>query len=270
VRSTDENQKLMTFGEHLEELRRRLILVLVGLTLAFLVCFFGFGGALFRLLWRPMGFVLADLARDAATTSMPLTTQPIMTSPAAAFLIRLKTAFVAAFVAASPWVLWQMWAFISAGLYRHERRYVYILAPFSLGFFAAGVLFCYFVLMPYGLQFLVSQGLSMGAQPLITVNEYFSFALGLMLVLGVAFQLPLVMMFLAKSGIVSVKTFRRRRRYAILSMVIAAALFTPPDPATQLFLAGPLIGLYELGILLSRVRLGGRGAGADSARTDDA
>lgn len=256
----EEDPKLMTFGEHLEELRRRLILALVGLLIAFAVCFFGFGGPLFRLLWRPMGMVLRDLQAGSADGAAPLTTRPIMTSPPAAFLVRLKVGFVAGFVVASPWVLYQMWAFVSAGLYRHERRYVYVLAPFSLGFFAAGVLFCYFVLMPYGYRFLVGQGLGMGAQPLIAVGEYFSFSLGLMLVLGLAFQLPLVMMFLSKTGIVSIAAFRRRRRYAILAMMIAAAVFTPPDVVTQLFLAGPLIGLYEMGILLSRLRLWGRPA----------
>jgi len=249
VRSAKDDQKLMTFGQHLEELRLRLILVLAGLAVAFVVCFLGFGTAVFKLLWHPMAPILQE---------RNLTTQPIMTNVTAAFLIRLKASFVAAFVVCSPWVLYQMWAFIGAGLYRHERRFVYILAPFSLGFFVAGVLFCYFVLLRYGLAFLIDQGILMGVQPLITVNEYFGFVLSLMLVLGIAFQLPLVMMFLAKTGIVSIQAFRRRRRYAILAMVIAAAVFTPPDVVTQMLLAGPLIGLYELGILLSRVRLGGR------------
>lgn len=249
------DQKVMSFGEHLEELRLRLIYALAGLVLVFIVCLF-FRFSLFRLMWRPMERVLAARQTGAAAGGPMLTSRPVFTEPSSAFLTTIKVSFVAAFVIASPWVLYQMWAFISAGLYPHERRYVYVLGPFSLLSFAAGVLFCYLLLMPIGLDFLIGQGSRMGALAMIKVNSYFSFALTLMLVFGVAFQLPLVMMFLSKTGLVSIEAFRRRRRYAILVMVILAAVFTPPDVVTQLLLAGPLILLYELGIIMSRVRLG--------------
>jgi sec-independent protein translocase protein TatC len=255
TRKADE-PKLMTFGQHLDELRMRLILVLLGFAVVLVTCWVGFRFALYRLLWWPMRQALREALGPVAATR-PGALDPVFTSPTDAFMTLFKTTFVAAAVLASPWLFYQLWAFIGAGLYRHERRYVYILLPFSLALFLAGVFFCYFVMMPWGLGFLVGEGVSMSAQPLINVNEYFSFWLTLMLVFGLAFQLPLVMMFLVKAGIVELQTLRKKRRHAILVLVILAALVTPTtDMVSEVLLSIPLVALYELGILMARVRLG--------------
>ncbi len=270
ARSHDDDQRIMSFGEHLEELRLRVLLALGGLIVALLVCYFGFRIQLYEMMWWPMQRALvraqAEYAPTTHTTTQPTEIKPVFTSPSDAFMVLLKTSFVAAFVIASPWVFYQMWAFIRSGLHANERRYVYILLPFSLLLFLAGAAFCYFLMMPFGLQFLVAEGMRMGASPLMEVNEYLSFSLSLIVIFGAAFQLPLIMMFLAKAGIVQVKTYRRYRKHAILILVIVAAIVTPTtDMVSEILLAGPLVALYELGILLSRVRLGRKPAPADEA-----
>lgn len=179
----------------------------------------------------------------------------ISLAPLEGFMIFFMVCMVAGLVLASPWVFYQIWAFVAAGLYRHERHYVTKFLPFSLGLFLGGVFLCFFLVLPYTLKFLLDFNVWLGIEPNLRITDWISFATILPLVFGVCFQTPLVMLLLERIGIFTVADFRSKRRYAILIMMVAAAVITPTgDPFTMLVLAVPMIGLYELGILL----IGGR------------
>lgn len=175
----------------------------------------------------------------------------ISLAPLESFMIFFMVSMVAGLVLASPWVFYQIWAFVAAGLYRHERHYVRRFLPFSLGLFLGGVFLCFFVVLPYTLKFLLDFNVWLGIEPNLRITDWISFATILPLVFGICFQTPLVMLLLERVGIFTVADFRSKRRYAILVMTVAAAVITPTgDPFTMLVLALPMIGLYELGILL--------------------
>jgi sec-independent protein translocase protein TatC len=158
---------------------------------------------------------------------------------------------VTGLVLASPWVFYQLWAFVAAGLYRHERHYVKKFLPMSLGLFLFGVFLCFFGVLPITLRFLLEFNVWLGIAPTLRLSDWMSFATILPLVFGICFQTPLIMLFLERIGIVTVDTYRSKRKIAILIMVIAAAILTPgPDVFSQCMLAVPMIALYELGIFL--------------------
>lgn len=171
-----------------------------------------------------------------------------------AFLTYLKVSFMAGFVIASPWVFYQLWLFVAAGLYPNERHYVYIYLPVSLTLFTVGALFCFFAVFPFVLHFLLSFNEMIGAQPQIRLSEWISFAIMLPVMFGLSFQLPVVMLFLERISIFNVEDYRTRRRMAILIISIVSMFLTPADPMSMLMMMIPLIGLYEMGILLSQYR----------------
>ena len=166
-------------------------------------------------------------------------------------LIFFRVCFVTGLVLASPWVFYQVWAFIAAGLYRHERASVYKYLPYSLGLFLAGVFLCFFAVLPLTLRFLLELNVWLGVKPMLRLSEWMGFATILPLVFGLCFQTPLVMLFLSMLGICSASDYRAQRRLALLGIVIVAALLTPgPDVASMLLLSVPMLLLYELGIVL--------------------
>ena len=233
----------MTLGEHLNELRRRVIRSLAVFAVACLALW-AVSAPLVNLLQRP---VLDALARAGyPEASLQFTTVTM------AFLTRLSVALVAAALVSAPWAIIEFWLFISAGLYLRERRSIRFYAPISISLFIIGVLFAYFILLPLALAFLLKLGAAVThTQPHLIVKDYISLIIRLALGVGVSFQLPIVMTFFARTRIVPAQTFRRNRRHAILAAFILGALFTPPDPGTQILLAIPLILLYELGLILS-------------------
>ena len=154
-------------------------------------------------------------------------------------------------VLASPFILYQFWMFVGAGLYPHEKKYVYIFFGPSLGLFIAGVLLCQFLVLPGAVKALLAFNEMLGFDPDIRLHEWLSLAIILPLVFGISFQTPLVMLFLQRIGIFSVDDFRSKRKFAILIITIAAAVLTPgQDPISMTLLAVPMILLYELGILM--------------------
>ncbi|AGA30177.1 twin arginine targeting protein translocase subunit TatC [Singulisphaera acidiphila DSM 18658] len=182
----------------------------------------------------------------------------ISLAPLETMTIFFMVCLVAGLVIASPWVFYQLWAFIAAGLYRHERHYVTKFLPFSLGLFLSGVFLCFFGVLPVTLKFLLEFNVWLGIEPTLRLADWMSFATILPLVFGVCFQTPLIMVFLALIGIFNVDDFRSKRKIAILIMVVAGAVLTPSqDPFSMLMLAVPMIILYELGILMvARKKLG--------------
>lgn len=167
-----------------------------------------------------------------------------------AFLVYLKVALIAGFVVASPWIFYQMWLFVAAGLYPHERRYVHIFLPLSLGLFIGGALFCFYAVFPFVLKFLLAFNASLDVDPQIRLSEWISFAIVLPMMFGISFQLPLVMLFLERIQIFTAETYRSKRRMAVLVIAVISMLLTPADPMSMLLMMIPLLVLYELGIKL--------------------
>ncbi len=179
----------------------------------------------------------------------------ISLAPLETFLIYFMVCMVAGLVVASPWVFYQIWAFIGAGLYRHERYYVMKFLPFSIGLFLGGVMLCFFLVLPFTLHFLLDFNVWLGIEPNLRITDWISFATILPLIFGICFQTPLVMMIVERLGIFTVEDFRAKRKMAILVIVVAAAAITPTgDPLTMMLLAGPMYGLYELGIFMISAR----------------
>ncbi len=172
-------------------------------------------------------------------------------APMETMTIYFMVCLVTGLVIASPWVFYQIWAFIAAGLYRHERHYVTKFLPVSLGLFLMGVFLCFLWVLPVTMAFLLKFNVWLGIEPTLRLSEWMSFATIMPLIFGICFQTPLVMLFLERIGILTVDDFRSKRKLAILIMIIAGAILTPTqDPLSMFALAAPMILLYEIGILL--------------------
>ncbi len=193
--------------------------------------------------------------REAATIDMVNTNVQrqkalIALRPMETVIIWFTVCIITGLVIVSPWVFYQLWAFVAAGLYRHERATVYRYLPFSVGLFLGGVFLCYFGVLPLTLQFLLQFNIWLNVEPSLQLTAWMSFATLLPLVFGIGFQLPLVMLFVGKLGIVSAQTFREKRKFALLGITIIASMLTPADIVSMLMLAFPMVGLYELGVVL--------------------
>jgi sec-independent protein translocase protein TatC len=184
----------------------------------------------------------------------------IQTSPLETFGMLFMVCLVTGLVISSPWVFYQVWLFISAGLYRHERAYVMRFLPFALGLFLGGVALCFFIVLPVTLDFLLSFNTWLDIEPMFRITDWIGFATMLPLIFGLCFQTPIVMLIIERIGIISAADMRAKRKIAILIMVIAAAIITPTqDPFSLSLLAVPMVLLYELGLVL----IGKRGENAD-------
>ncbi len=233
------DEKKLPLTAHLQELRKRLIFSFVAIGVGFFICYY-FKEYLFNILAAPLLKV------------MPIGGSLIFTSVAEAFFTYMKVTFIAAVILVSPFVLYQIWAFVAPGLYQKEKRYV---VPFVLGgslFFAVGVLFAYFVTIPIGFKFLLGYATDF-IKPLPSMKEYLSFSIKFLLAFGLCFEFPVVLVLLARIGVVDAKMLARQRKYAILLIFIFAAIITPPDFISQVLMALPLWGLYELSIFLSKI-----------------
>jgi sec-independent protein translocase protein TatC len=232
--------KQMSFLEHLEELRQRLLRSILSIIIGFAVCFY-FADNIYGYLAKP----LTDTLR-----ALHMSDKLVFTNPIDPFNLYIKLAVVAGLFLASPYVLWQLWLFISPGLYRHEKRYVWPFVLLTSGLFICGGLFAYKLAFPKALRFLLTFGHRF--QPMVTINEYFSIAMTIIVGVGLVFELPVIILVLSLFGIVTPKFLLRQLRYAVLLTAIAAAAIAPtPDMATLFILWIPLVGLYILSIGLS-------------------
>ena len=233
------DEKKLPLTAHLQELRKRLILSFIAVGIGFMGCY-AFKETIFDLLAFPL------------LKMMPAGGALIFTSVAEAFFTYMKVAFIAGLILTSPFILYQVWAFVAPGLYQKEKRYV---VPFVLGgslFFAMGVLFAYFVAIPIGFKFLLGYATDF-IKPLPSMKEYLSFSIKFLLAFGLVFEFPVALVLLARIGVVDAKMLARQRKYAILLIFVFAAIITPPDFISQVLMALPLIGLYELSIFLSKI-----------------
>ncbi len=239
----EEELKSMSLGDHLEELRARLILAILGLAV-------GLGIALF---WGRafLHLILLPFEQAMKTSSLEPSLQAIKV--AEPFLVYLKASLVLGLLLSSPWVFYQIWAFVSAGLYRRERRYVYVVAPISVVLFVGGVLFFLLVVAPIALKFFVR--FNAGVEYVLyqpSLSDYVSFILMLSVVFGLTFQTPIFIVFAERMGLIRLESLRKARRYVFLASFVIGAFATPPDVITQIALAVPLYLLYEAAILVCR------------------
>jgi sec-independent protein translocase protein TatC len=242
-----EPLKKMTFSEHFDELRRRLIFSAISV-IAFFVVGLIFKDHLVKIVLAPWESLRAAEIADGSQRLKKL----VFIRPAENFLFYLKVCFLAAIFVSAPLILYQMWRFIGAGLYRHERKSVMRVVPLSVLLFMLGMAFGYFVLFPIGMDFLIHFGDPELSEPNITVNSYFGLFALFIIVMGFVFQTPLVMVVTTSIGMTTPAFFSSKRKYFVLGAFVMSALLTPPDWVTQTLLAGPLIVLFEIGILLSR------------------
>jgi sec-independent protein translocase protein TatC len=223
---------------HLVELRKRLGLSVLSVFIAFIV----------EWVTAPLNEALAEVAHlsKKAADGMVTTHQV-----GGAFFVALKVSFFAAILGALPFILYQLWLFIAPGLYSNEKKMV---LPFVIGgsiMFLVGVLFAYYVVTPFGFQFLITFG-SFLYTPLINIEDYVGFFTKIMMGFGIAFELPVFAYFLALLGLVTDQTLKDFFKYAVLIIFVLAALLTPPDVLTQLLMAAPLILLYGASIFIVR------------------
>lgn len=232
------NEKRVPISEHLEELRSRIIKSIIVVVVLFFISWF-FKTNILDIIKKPHTITMKHLGLSQSLQVL---------SYQEGFYAYIKLCLLAAVFMAYPIILFQIWRFVEAGLFKRERRYVKIFAPVSYIAFIIGVLFGYYFLIPYGLQFLIKI-LGGGIQPMITMSQYISLVTMLTIALGIVFQLPLIMLFISKIGMLKAEDFIKWRMYAILIIFILAAVITPPDPFTQVMTALPMIILYEIGIL---------------------
>ena len=181
-----------------------------------------------------------------------LSQRPKVLTVQEAFMTWLKVSFVAGLVLSSPWVFYQMWLFVAAGLYPHERKYVHIYLPMSSGLFLGGAAFCFFCVFPFVLGFLLQFGTDLKFDQQIRVTDWIDFAIMLPLMFGISFQLPLVMLFLERISVFRVKDYQEKRRIAIFVITVISMVLTPAEPYSMLMMMIPMIILYEFGIMICR------------------
>jgi sec-independent protein translocase protein TatC len=227
-----------TLISHLLELRDRLLRALLAVFIAFLPLVF-FSNDLFTLIARPL------------VEKLPEGTSLIATSVVAPFMTPLKLALIAAVFVAMPYVLYQVWAFVAPGLYRHEKRFAVPLFASSVVLFYTGAAFAYFVVFPLMFAFLTSTTPE-GVRMMTDMSSYLDFALLLFFAFGIAFEVPIATVLLVATGLVKVETLKKHRGYVLLGIFIVAAFLTPPDAISQSFMAVPMYILYELGILFAQ------------------
>ena len=225
-------EKRLTFFQHLEELRSRIIKSLIFVIVVSCI--------LFNLTDK----ILLNIVRPVGSL--------IFIEPAEAFIANIKIAFWGGLFLSSPFILYQIWQFLLSGLNTNERKYALIFGPLSFIFFMLGAGFGYFIVVPIGIKFLLSFSTDF-IVPAISLGRYVSFVGVLTFAFGAIFEIPLVILFLARLGIVTPAFLSTKRRHAVVIIFILAAILTPPDVITQCLMAGPLMILYELSVFFSKL-----------------
>jgi sec-independent protein translocase protein TatC len=237
VEPSSETMPAMSFLDHLEELRRRLIYSIIAVGVGFFLCW-GYAEKIFAIMQVP---IMDALKKNGVAEKL------VFLNPTEPFNLYLKIGFMVGLFVASPVVLYQVWLFISPGLYRNEKRYVVPFMVSTVGLFLAGGMFGYKMVFPAALEFLISYGKQF--QPMITINEYIDLFLTIIVGLGAIFELPILVFFLALMGIVSAGWMWRNIRYAVLGIFVVAAILTPTtDILNMCLFATPMVVLYVLSI----------------------
>ena len=226
-----------TLVEHLIELRRRLVWTVAVLLLCFLALM-PFSQQLYTFVAKPL------------MASLPQNTSMIATDVIAPFFVPVKVTLMTAFLLALPWLMYQIWAFVAPGLYKHEKRLVFPLVFSSLVLFVCGMAFAYFFVFPIVFQFL-AKVTPVGVSMATDIDKYLSFVLGMFVAFGATFEVPIVVILLHRMGVASLEQLKKARPYVIVGAFVVAAVITPPDVLSQTLMAIPLILLYEAGLLFA-------------------
>lgn len=229
----EEVRGRMSLIEHLTELRKRLLISIAAVGVAFLACYH-FSADIYTVLMKPMMEVLGE--------DGPM----IFTAPAEAFITYIKVALVAGLFLASPVVIAQIWLFVAPGLFRKEKLYLKTVVFIGTFFFVGGALFGYFGVFPLGFRFFIHNFETENIRAMISVKEYFKFSLNILLAFGITFELPVFIFFLARIGLVTPQWLWKNFRYAVLFIFAGSAFVTPPDIISQVILSVPLTLLYLL------------------------
>lgn len=248
--SVEEREQLAegTLISHLVELRDRLLRSVIAIGIAFAPCAY-YSNELFTLIARPL------------MDKMPKGTSMIATSLISPFMAPLKLSLFVALFIAMPYVLYQAWAFVAPGLYKHEKSFAIPLVISSIVLFYAGATFAHFVVFPIMFAFLTTTAPT-GVQIMTDMSNYLDFVLLLYFAFGVAFEIPIATVLLALTGLMKVETMTKNRGYVLLAIFVIAAFLTPPDAISQTAMALPMYLLYEVGIVMSRIMLKKRQATA--------
>ncbi len=228
-----------TFLSHLFELRDRLIKSVGAMLFVFL-------GLVY---WAPEIF---HLFSKPLLDALPNGGRMIVTDVTGSFFVPMKVTMLVAFLGALPFIIYQLWAFIAPGLYKHERQLILPIVTSSYVLFVSGMAFAYFLVFPTVFQFMAHYNAPLGADMATDIDKYLSFAMTTFLAFGLTFEVPVVVVVLVKLGMVRIKKLKEIRPYVIVGAFVIAAVVTPPDILSQLLLAIPLCLLYELGILVAR------------------
>jgi sec-independent protein translocase protein TatC len=248
----DATEQEMSFLDHLEELRWRLIRVMLGIMIGAIVCGLIIDWLMTDVLLRPV----LEINRNLRPDQRPINLQNL--KPFGQVFLYMQVAIIGGFILSVPNTLYQIWSFIAPGLVPKERKYIASIVFFSTFCFLAGIAFAYFVMLPTALAFFAGFG-SPDIENNIAINEYMSFIISVMLGAGIVFELPMVSWFLSKLGILTPAFMRHYRRHSIVVILVLAAILTPgTDPVSQVLLAIPLILLYELSIGISAMAWRGK------------
>ncbi|MFA9452740.1 MAG: twin-arginine translocase subunit TatC [Candidatus Aminicenantaceae bacterium] len=229
----------MTFLEHLEDLRKRIFYSFVAVIVAVIPSWF-FSKDIFNLLAKPI------------TRFLPEGEQLVFTSLPAPFFLYMKVAFLTAIFAVAPFLFLQVWYFVAPGLFRREKKHLIPFVVFTTVFFTGGAAFAFLVVFPFACSFFLNMGAEF--QALITIDQYFSLAMRIILGIALVFEMPTLVYFLARMGLISARLMVKHFKYAVLLVFVIAAVITPtPDMFTQSIIAVPMLILYGLSILIALV-----------------
>ncbi len=246
----------MPLTEHLSDLRKRIVISLVSLFIGFIISF-TYSEVLFRFLTIPLryniSFSLSSPFISLVEKNIKNNPSLVFLAPTEAFWMHMKISMIAALILSLPVILSQLWKFLSPGLLHKEKKYVIPFVIITTTFFLIGAAYCFFLVLPFALGFLLTYKTE-SITPMLSVGNYIDFCLKFILAFGAIFELPIVIIFLTRMGFVTPKTLAKHRKYAIVLAFVAAAFLTPtPDAFNQTLMAVPIIILYELGVLVSRI-----------------
>jgi sec-independent protein translocase protein TatC len=249
--------KMMTFFEHLGDLRKKIMVSLIATCITFVVAF-AYSEYLMEFLMFPLRYNLVFSVKKLYIYFAPQNKlgamKLVFLGPAEGFWMNMKIAFVAALILALPVIFQQLWSFISPGLHHKEKKYVVPFVVVATGLFLTGAAFCFFVVLPFAMSFLLTYKTGDFMMPMLSVGQYVDFCLKFVLAFGAVFELPIFIVFFVRIGLVTPQTLAKHRKYAILIAFIVAAILTPtPDAFNQTLMALPMIVLYEVGIIVARI-----------------
>lgn len=249
--------KMMSFLEHLGELRKKIVVSLIATCITFVITF-NYSEYILKFLMFPLKYNLDFSVRKMYMYFVPQdklhNTKLVFLGPAEGFWMNMKIALVAALILALPILFQQLWSFISPGLHVKEKKYVVPFIFTATVLFLIGAAFCFFIVLPFAMGFLLTYKIGDFMMPMLSVGQYVDFCLKFILAFGIVFELPIFVVFATRMGLVTTKTLAKNRRYAILIAFIVASILTPtPDAFNQTLMAVPMIVLYEVGILVSRI-----------------